>query len=224
MVKKRTYVSWTFTLGRTANMNIATSIAQIVSPIINLIFIIVLGIGYYYQWRVSRKTLDEMREERVSGGRPQVIVDDDYSSLPEVDLVVRNVSAGPAKDISFEFSAPIESSDGYVVSDLPYFRDGLDFLAPDGKVSCYWDRLENLLPLLKEKGLKGGISVTTRYRDLAGEYYETKWNLNPLIYEDNRYVQHRGMDDLVEAVKDISKRVGEATDQLGDPNGSKDGR
>ncbi len=115
---------------------------------------------------------------------------------------MRNVSSGPAKDISFEFSAPVESSDGFVVSDLPYFKDGLDFLAPDadGTVTCYWDRLEDLLPFLKEKGLEGGISVTTRYRDLAGEHYETEWTLNPSIYKDHRYVQHRGMDDLVERV------------------------
>ncbi len=36
-------------------MNTLTSIAQITSPIVNLIFIVVLGVGYYYQWKVSRK-------------------------------------------------------------------------------------------------------------------------------------------------------------------------
>ena len=136
-------------------MSTLTNIAQVASPILQAVFIAVIGLGYYYQWRVSRKSLDEMREERVSGGRPQVIVDDDYGSLPEVNIAVRNVSSGPAKDITFEFSAPIESSGGFVVSDLPYFKDGLNFLAPDGQVTCYWDRLENLLPFLEEKGLQG---------------------------------------------------------------------
>jgi hypothetical protein len=74
-----------------------------------------------------------MREERLSGGRPQVIVDDSYNRLPEVDIVVRNVKGGAAKDISFEFSAPVESSDGTVISDLTYFKEGMDFLAPDGE-------------------------------------------------------------------------------------------
>ncbi len=192
-------------------MSTLTSIAQIASPILQAVFIAVIGLGYYYQWKVSRKTLDEMREERVSGGRPQVIVDADYGSLPQVNLTVRNVSSGPAKDVTFEFSAPVESSGGFVVSDLPYFRDGLDFLAPDGRVTCYWDRLEDLLPFLKEKGLEGGISVTTRYRDLAGEYYETEWNLNPSIYKDHRYVQHRGMDDLVERVARLEEALREVS-------------
>jgi hypothetical protein len=198
-------------------MNTATAIAQIASPIVSFIFIVVLGVGYYYQWKVSRKTLDEMIEERISGGRPQVIVDDDYSSLPEVDIVVRNVSSGPAKDISFEFSAPVESSEGYVISELPYFRDGLDFLAPDGRISCYWDHLDRLVPFLRERGLEGGIKVTTKYRDLAGEYYSTEWTLNPFVYEQHRYVHHKGMDDLVERMESIE-------DAVRSLSGSEDGR
>lgn len=75
----------------TGIMNTLTTIAQIASPIVDMIFVVEMGVGYYYQWKVSRKTLDEMREERISGGRPQVTVDDDYSSLPEVSIVVRNV-------------------------------------------------------------------------------------------------------------------------------------
>lgn len=57
-------------------------------------------------------------------GRPQVIVDDDHDSLPEVNIVVRNVNQGAAKDITFEFSTPVENSSGFVISDLPYFKDG----------------------------------------------------------------------------------------------------
>ncbi len=188
-------------------MNTATSIAQIASPIVNLIFVVVLGVGYYYQWKVSRQTLDEMREERFSGGRPQVLVDDDYGSLPEVNIVVRNVQGGPAKDIRFEFSSPIEASDGTVISDLPYFKDGLSFLAPGGEIYCHWDHLDRLLPLLRKKGLEGGIMVTTHYKDLSGESYSTNWNLNPFIYAHGRYVQHRGMDDLVSTVAELKEAV-----------------
>ena len=85
-------------------------------------------------------------------GRPQVIVDDDYSRLPEVDISIRNISEGAAKEISFEFSAPIESSDGRVISKLAYFQDGLSFLTPGKEITCHWGHLDTLLPFLKEKG------------------------------------------------------------------------
>lgn len=146
-----------------------------------------------------------------------MIVDADYGRLPTVDIAIRNVSSGPAKEISFGFSAPVKSSDGTVIFDLPYFKDGLDFLAPDGRISCYWDHLDNLLPLLRQKGLEGGIMVTTRYKDLAGKYYETTWNLNPSVYRQGRYVQHSGMDALVNHLAQLEDAVRELP-------GSPDGR
>lgn len=197
-------------------MDIAT-IAQVASTITTMIFVAVIGLGYYFSVKVSRETLKEMREECLSGGRPQVIVDDSYSRLPEVDIVVRNVKGGAAKDITFEFSAPVESSDGTVISDLAYFRSGMDFLSPDGEISCYWDHLDRLLPFLQERGLEEGIKVTTRYKDLAGESYATDWNLNPFVYKNRRYVQHKTVDDLAES---LEKRLDDLTraveDRLGD--------
>ena len=87
---------------------------------------IVAALGYYFLIRTNQGTLEEMRAQRLAGGRPTVIVTDNYNNLPEVDLVIRNMVGGPAKEISFEFSAPVESSDGTVISDLPVFKGGLD--------------------------------------------------------------------------------------------------
>jgi hypothetical protein len=142
-----------------------------------------MSVGYYFLCRVGRDTLLEMRAQRTAVGRPQVIVDDDYDRLPEVDIVVRNVSQGAARDITFEFSARVESSEGFVVSDLPHFKQGMDFLAPGGEISCRWDDLDTLLAFLREKGLTGGIVVTTPYWDLAGEQHASRWRLNPFVYE-----------------------------------------
>jgi hypothetical protein len=189
-------------------MNMLTSIAQVASPVVPCSSSWCWG-RLLLPMEGSRKTLDEMREECVSGGRPQVIVDADYGRLPDVDIAIRNVSSGPAKEISLEFSAPVENSDGTVISDLAYFKDGSDFMAPDGRISCYWDHPDNLLPLLREKGLEGGIMVTTRYKGLAGEYYETEWNPNPSVYRQGRYVQHSGMDALVNHLARLEDAVRE---------------
>ena len=60
-----------------------TTIAQVASLIINLLFIVVLGVSYYFLFRSSKEQI---------------------------------------KEISFEFSSPIESSHGTVISDSPYFK------------------------------------------------------------------------------------------------------
>ena len=191
-------------------MSVST-IAQVASAATNLLFVVVIAVGYFMMIRLYKQMVrvyDRMlhvtEAQRTAMGRPLVIVDDDYARLPEVDLVVRNMSEGAAKEISFEFSTPVESSDGTVISELSYFRDGLDFLAPRGEISCYWDDLDSLLPLLEEKGLEGGISVTIRYEDLAGESYESEWRLNPYIYRDGRYVQRKGVADVARSLEKLS--------------------
>jgi hypothetical protein len=185
-------------------MDIVT-LAQVVTSITNLLFVIVLAAGYYFTWRVSQTTLHEMRSQRTAMGRPLVIVQEDYESLPELDVAIRNVSEGAARDIEFQFSAPIESSNGFVVSDLPYFKYGLDFLPPQGEITCYWDELDSLLPYLEANNLENGIHVTVRYRDLSGAQYQSQWRLNPFLYKDTRLVRRKGMGDLVNAVERMAR-------------------
>ena len=106
-----------------------------------------------------------------------------------MDVVVRNISTEPTMHLSFEFSAPVEAPDGTVISELPYFKNGLQFLAPHGEITAYWGHLDALLPFLREKGLEKGITVTINYRDLTSVAYKTYWNLNPFIYKHRRFVE-----------------------------------
>ncbi len=110
----------------------------------------------------------------------------------------------------------MESSNGFVISDLPYFADGMDFLPPDGEISTYWDHLESLLPFLEQKGIR----VTTRYKGLDGESYETSWNLNPFIYRDGRFTRRKGMGDLVKAVERLARAQERGPDTLESRSGA----
>lgn len=193
------------------------AIAQIVTTITTIFYSLVFAIGYYLVVRGNRATLREMREGRLSGGRPQVLVEADYGRLPSVDLVVRNVSGGSARDMTFEFSAPVEDSEGFVVSDLPYLARGMNFLGPGSHVACFWDDLEPLVDSLKAKGLHEGISVAVTYRDLAGEAYKTAWTINPLLYAGNRHVPREGLGDVVAALERL-------TDELSKDRSAADGR
>jgi hypothetical protein len=179
------------------------AIAQIITAVTTVFYAGVFAIGYYLLIRGNRETLREMREQRISGGRPQVVIQARYDRLPMVDLVVRNFGAGVAKDITFAFSDPIEDSTGFVLSELPYLQEGMSFLGPGEEMACAWDNLDNLASSLREKGHNGGISVKVRYEDLAGESYETEWRINPLIYENNRHVpphNHQAVGALLSAL------------------------
>ena len=178
------------------------TISQIANPILQTIFILVIGLGYYFTVRATQATVEEMRAEHTAGGgRPLITVSEDYANLPNISLIVQNVGQGPAKDISFEFSDPVESSDGLVLSDLPFFAQGLTSLGPGAKIGCYWDTLDNLLPLIKEGEIASEITVTVRYKDLNLQSRETVWDINPGRYEGIRNVDYSGMTDLVDVLE-----------------------
>jgi hypothetical protein len=180
------------------------TIAQIANPILQLIFIVVIGFGYYFSVRSTQRMVQEMTaEHQAGGGRPLITVSEDYATLPNLNIVIQNVGQGPAKRISFDFSEDIVSSDGFVVSDLPFFQEGLPSLAPGASIACYWDSLQNLLPLIKEGKIASDITVTVRYQDLTGTSYEHEWEVSARLYEGVRMVDYKGMTNLVDVVEQI---------------------
>jgi hypothetical protein len=190
------------------------AIAQIVTAITTVFYAAVFAIGYYLIIRGNRQTLREMRQERLSGGRPQVIVEMSLLNLPMVEFVVRHVSGGAAKDITFEISDAIEDSSGFVLSDLRYLREGIPFLGPGEKIRCLWDRLDRLVPYFDEKGLNEGIAVRVSYKDLTGEAYATEWRINPLLYEGLRYEAKQLAQEPAEP--------GVSSTKVGDDHGNRD--
>ena len=99
---------------------------------------------FYRQVLVNRDTLNEIREARVSHERPQVVVTAEYRHGTLVEVVISNIGRGDAKDITFEFSAPVESSVSYrrdseviPLSELPHFKKALSFLAPGAESALF---------------------------------------------------------------------------------------
>lgn len=179
------------------------SIIQTAASFANALSVLVLAVGYYFLIKLYREWIRQNKERYIAGGRPMVVVSPSYAHLPNVNIRVQNFNSAPAKAISFDFSAPIEDSNGCVISDLPFFRKGLPYLEPNGEITLLWDSLPDLAPVLRKRGLEDGIKVTTSYKDLAGRSYESEWTLNPLLFEVGRIQTHKGMNDLVAAVERI---------------------
>jgi hypothetical protein len=151
------------------------------------------------QVSVNRDTLQEMRESRTAHERPQIVVSAEYRRGTLIEVVISNIGRGDAKNITFEFSAPLESFVSYPrdsevvpLSELPHFKDGLNYLAPGAEIASVWDYHANLVPLLREMGLQNGITVTSRYESLTGEFYETLWTINPLLMPGGLYASESG--------------------------------
>jgi hypothetical protein len=189
-------------------MDLATA-AQLLSSTATLI----VAAGILYQGREARKA-------RNDEDRPQIIVDADYTGRFTTNIVVRNIGHGMAKNITFEFSAPIETTSGEDITDLPYFKHGINFMAPQTDIPSVWDSYQNVIQNLRAKGLTEGITITSRYEDRQGESYETEWTINPLLLEGSGYSEYNGYEDEVQALEDqaralerIAKDIRQAVDQ-----------
>jgi hypothetical protein len=183
-------------------MDIATT-AQLLSSFAT--FIVALGI--LYQGRQARKSRDDQ-------DRPQIIVDADYTGRFTTNIVVRNIGHGMAKNITFEFSAPLESTSGSDITDMPYFKHGINFMAPQTDLPTVWDSYQNVVQNLRAKGLTEGITITSKYEDRNGESYETEWTINPLLLEGSGYSDYKGYEDEVQALEDQARALEKISEDL----------
>ncbi len=183
-------------------MDIGT-VAQILSSLATF----VVATGIFLQAREARKARDDQ-------DRPQIIVDVDYTGRFTTNIVVRNIGNGTAKNISFEFSAPLESTGGWDITELPYFKHGLNFMAPQTDIAAVWDSYQNVVHMMREKGLTEGITITSHYEDRQGESYETEWTINPLLLEGSGYSEYKGYEDQVQALEDQARALEKISEDL----------
>lgn len=138
------------------------STAQVVPTVSNTLFVLAFALGYCGTVKLYRKWFRESKEAHAAAGHP--IASAGYNHLPEIRVAVRNFTAAPAKDITFDFLAPLGNPSGFVLSDLGHFEKGPLFLTPQEGINRYWNRLPTLSPMLKEKGLEEGNTPERRWR------------------------------------------------------------
>ncbi len=188
-------------------------LAQLLSSVGTL----VVAAGILYQGRQARNA-------RNDEDRPQIIVDADYTGRFTTNIVVRNIGHGIAKNITFEFSAPLQSTSGYDITELPYFEHGINFMAPQTDLPAVWDSYQNVVENLRAKGLTEGITITSHYEDRQGESYQTSWTINPLLLEGSGYSDYKGYEDEVQAQQDQARALERISEDVAELKAAMDRR
>lgn len=64
----------------------------------------------------------------------------------------------------------------------------------------------DLAGFLRDRELQDGITVTSKYKSLAGESFENQWTLNPLLIASRlRTEDEKGVKEIAEATEQIAK-------------------
>lgn len=193
-------------------------IAQMLSAVATVILAVLTAANV----ALTRKTVIEMQQARISQDRPQVIVDADMSDQWMLDVVVKNIGSGAARNIRFEFSHPLvtggSGGEREPLSELAHFKDGIDYLAPGAELRTAWSTFAILTPILEAKGLENGITITSKYSALNPADktdYETEWNMNLLRFAGSPRWVRRGEHDIAKTLDSISKDIHRVVDFRG---------
>jgi hypothetical protein len=124
-----------------------------------------------------------------------------------------------AKNITFEFSAPIETTSGADITEMPYFKHGINFMAPQTDLPTVWDSYQNVVQNLRDRGLTQGVTITSKYEGRNGDSYETEWTINPLLLVGSGYSDYKAYEDEVQALEDQARALEKITEDIQEVKG-----
>lgn len=153
------------------------------------------------QVREARK----LREARI---RPFVVIDFE-TRRTVIEIKIANVGATLARDVSFTFVPPLEStwdnaSQGKAIRDLNLFRAGISSLPPGKEITALFDQA----PPRIQAGLPDAYKVTIHYTgEPLGIAYseETVLDLSP--YWGVRHINRDDIHDVHKRLKEISSEI-----------------
>jgi len=140
---------------------------------LNLLFSAVVAIATVVYAILTSKLVRETRSLREAQTEPRVELfyrtRDEWVSL--IDIVVKNIGAGPAYDLRFEVTAVVanEAADSLVkrLGELKSIASGINFLGPGQEFSSYWT---NMTEQFDEK-IKAPLLLKSTCRSATGVSY-----------------------------------------------------
>ena len=152
---------------------------------------------------LTKKSIDEMRATRISQTRPYIIVDFDIREGTHViDLVIRNLGKGVAKEPKFTFDPPLRDSRGRILSEMPIFKGKLDFVPPDKEIRQVFDSAISYFGATPRLPTTFAVSISYFDEKKESEYSDSM-NLDLSIYEGLVHIKKKGMNDLVRQMEKI---------------------
>jgi hypothetical protein len=162
--------------------------------------LVLLVFGGFLGWRQLRAQI-----------RPFVVVDIEMEVVPFIELVIANLGATMARDVSFEFDPPLQSTLDTAprkvpIGDVSLFRDGVPSFPPGKRLVVLIDhglhRTEAALP--------DRFIITVKYRgEPFGRRFEDQFVLDIATYREWGAVRRKTVHDVAIEMEKLRKTVEE---------------
>jgi hypothetical protein len=170
----------------------------------NVLFTGVVALATAVYAVLTAKLVRETRNLREAQTEPRVEVffrpRDEWISL--IDIVVKNIGAGPAYDLRFESSAVVlnEASDALLkrLSEVNSIHSGIAYLGPGQEFSSYWTNMTEQF----EKKIEARLVVKSSFRSATGHSYSRQ---HVIDLSELKGLEQIGEPPLLKIVKYVEK-------------------
>ena len=145
--------------------------------IIALATVALVGVTIFYA-RVTQKILKESEQMRLDAQKPNIgislhlncelVSGSSYSVF--ANLVVENIGAGPAYDVTFTTDLSFSIGDGRTLGEVPFFQHGIGYLPPGKKRE---QELNGALRITYGELKQKQQNITATYKDSIGEKHDS---------------------------------------------------
>ncbi|SDR90842.1 hypothetical protein [Actinopolymorpha singaporensis] len=155
---------------------------------------------------IAARQLRYNKKVEIDKNRPYVVVtfEQGLSHFPHVDILVRNVGAGPAHDVTVKVDPPLQRASE--IDDIPiararYFNDTIPLMPPGYQLRTYFDSMQER----KDMGLPERYTFTIEYHDGHGHSWSEKSITDLGLHDDLLFTKTYGLHDLTLAIRGIAK-------------------
>jgi len=142
----------------------------------SVIFTAIVAISTFVYAILTWKLVGETRSLRKVQTDPQVSVFIQHREefINIIDMVIKNIGLGPAYDITFELDNDIMDLGKKPISELNYFKSGINYIAPGQTIKFVLTSM--LDDFEKKKNIC--IKINVRYKDKNNNLYQETFSID----------------------------------------------
>jgi hypothetical protein len=151
---------------------------------------------------LTAKLVSETRKMREAQTEPNILASlhskEDYVGL--MDLEIKNIGLGAAYNLRFQLKPDFEYSKGQFLSKVNFINNGVNYLAPNQKISHFLTSIIGR-PELEKTTIKLGV----KYENCLGKGYQQDYVLDFSEFWGRRYVGESHIKNIAQNLEKIAK-------------------
>jgi len=164
------------------------------------------AVSAHEQAEASKRMAEEMKLNREMQTMPSIVAYFDNPRSTLLDLVVKNIGHGAAKDVRLKIDPPLHDHQERDIAELSLFQRGIDFFPPGREFRQIVGLTKSFFGEGSQRPLEYNLTVS--YSDVGGNPIPAQ--IIPLdlsVYRDLPIHRESDIDRLIKEVKNLAEKL-----------------